>query len=163
MVAAAAAFGAAGCAATATVEPAPQAHDPVCADVMLTLPEEIGEHSQRPTSSQGTAAWGDPAAVVLRCGVEPIGPSEHPCVSPAGVDWVWIENEDHLQLISYGREPTVEVLLDGERLTEDTTMNAQFALSEAVGRIEQTRRCTDLLDIEETDETEAGSQDSSAG
>lgn len=116
---------------------------------MLTLPEEIGDYSQRPTTSQATSVWGDPSAVVLRCGVEPIGPTEHPCVAPAGVDWVWIDHEDHVQLISYGREPTVEVLLDGDQLSEDTTMNAQFALSDPVGRIEQTRQCTDLLDSAE--------------
>lgn len=113
---------------------------------MLTLPEEIGEHTQRPTSSQATAVWGDPSAVVMRCGVQPIGPTEHPCVAPGDVDWVWIDQEDHIQLISYGREPTVEVLLDGENLSEDTTMNAQFALSEPVSRIEQTAECTDMID-----------------
>lgn len=144
--AAAAVLGLAACASAATVEPAPQAHDPACAEVMLLMPEEIGEFSQRPTTSQGTAAWGDPSAVVLRCGVEPIGPTQHPCVAPSGVDWVWIEQDDHVQLISYGREPSVEVLLDGDQLSEDTTMNAQFALSEPVSRIEQTRECTDLLD-----------------
>lgn len=142
-------FGITACGSTASVEPAPYAHDPVCAEVMMTLPEEIGEYSQRSTTSQGTAAWGDPSAVVLRCGVEPIGPTEHPCVAPSGVDWVWIEQADYVQLISYGREPTVEVLLDGEQLSEDTTMNAQFALSEPVGNIEQTRECTDLLDADE--------------
>lgn len=138
-----------GCATAASVEAAPHAQDPACADVMLTLPEEIGDYSQRPTTSQATSVWGDPLAVVLRCGVEPIGPTEHPCVAPAGVDWVWIDHEDHVQLISFGREPSVEVLLDGEHLSENTTMNAQFALSEPVSGIEQTRECTDMLDAEE--------------
>lgn len=116
---------------------------------MLLLPEEIGEYAKRPTTSQGTAAWGDPSAVVLRCGVEPIGPTEHPCVAPSDVDWVWIEQDDHVQLISFGREPTVEVLLDAEQLSEDTTMNAQFALSEPVSRIDQTAECLDLIDAAE--------------
>lgn len=140
------------CAPAASVEPGPHAQDPACADVMLTLPEEIGDYSQRPTTSQSTSVWGDPSAVVLRCGVEPIGPTEHPCVAPAGVDWVWIDHQDHVQLISYGREPSVEVLLDGDQLSEDTTMNAQFALSEPVSRIEQTRQCTDRLDSGQPDE-----------
>lgn len=138
------------CAPAASVEPAPAAHDPDCAEVMLALPEEIGEYSKRPTTSQGAAAWGDPSAVVLRCGVEPIGPTEHPCVAPMDVDWVWIEGDDHVQLISYGREPSVEVLLDSEQLSEDTTMNAQFALSEPVSRIEQTAECLDQADAEGT-------------
>lgn len=146
LAAVAALGGLTACASAAPVEPAPEAHDPACAEVMLLLPEEIGEFTQRPTTSQATAAWGDPSAVVLRCGVEPIGPTQHPCVAPGGVDWVWIEQDDYVQLISYGREPSVEVLLDGDQLTENTTMNAQFALSEPVSRIEQTRECTDLLD-----------------
>lgn len=140
------------CAPAASVEPAPHAQDPACADVMLTLPEEIGDYAQRPTTSQATSVWGDPSAVVLRCGVEPIGPTEHPCVAPAGVDWVWIDHQDHVQLISFGREPSVEVLLDGDQLSENTTMNAQFALSEPVSRIDQTRQCTDLLDSAEAAE-----------
>ena len=145
------------CAASASVESAPYAQDPACAEVMLTLPEEIGDFSQRSTTSQATAVWGDPSAVVLRCGVEPIGPTDDPCVAPAGVDWVWIDHEDHVQLISFGREPSVEVLLDGDQLSEDTTMNAQFALSEPVSRIEQTRECTGLSDsLEVPDEDPAG-------
>lgn len=108
---------------------------------MLTLPEQIGEFEQRTTTSQGTSVWGDPSAVVLRCGVEPIGPTELPCVSPAGVDWIVIEDEDHLQLISYGREPSVEVLLDTDLITENTIINMQFALADPVRQIEQSREC----------------------
>lgn len=126
---------------TASVESAPNAHDPVCAEVMLSLPEVVGEFEQRPTSSQGTSVWGEPSAVVLRCGVTPVGPTEHPCVSPAGVDWVWIEHEDHTQLITFGREPAVELLLDQEHINESTMMNVQAALSEPVSQIEQTREC----------------------
>lgn len=145
----------AGCATTEAVEPGPYADDPVCAEVMLALPQEIGDYSQRPTTSQATSVWGDPSAVVLRCGVEPMGPTTDPCVSPAGIDWVWTDGEDHLRLHSYGREPAVEVLLDTERLSEDTTMNAQFALVEPVSMIEQTRECIDIqdaMDITEDDD-----------
>ncbi|TLP98887.1 DUF3515 family protein [Nesterenkonia salmonea] len=139
--ASAALLGLTGCASTSSVEPAPEAHHPDCAEVMLTLPEQVGEYEQRRTTSQATAAWGDPAAVVLRCGVEPIGPTEHPCVSPAGVDWVWIEHEDHSQLISFGREPSVELLLDQDYISESSMMDVQAALSGPVQEIEQVREC----------------------
>lgn len=142
-----------GCASSATVESAPYAHDPACAEVMLALPEEIGEFSQRPTTSQGTSVWGSPAAIVLRCGVEPMGPTSDPCVSPAGIDWVWTEDDGDIRLHSYGREPAVEVLLDAQRLSEDTTMNAQFALVEPVSRVEQTRECTSITDTEDAQES----------
>ncbi|WP_279526793.1 DUF3515 family protein [Nesterenkonia sphaerica] len=130
------------------MEPAPDAHHPDCADVMLNLPEQVGDYQQRLSSSQGTAAWGDPAAVVLRCGVEPIGPTEHPCVSPAGVDWVWIEHDDHTQLVTFGRVPAVELLLDQEHITESSMMNVQAALSGPVQEIDQERECLPIDEAE---------------
>ncbi|NLS08532.1 DUF3515 family protein [Nesterenkonia sp. MY13] len=127
-----------------SVESAPNAHHPDCAEVMLTLPETIGEFEQRPTSSQGTSVWGEPSAVVMRCGVEPIGPTDYPCVSPAGVDWVWVEQEDYVQLISYGREPSVELLVDEDQITESAMMDMQLTLSGPVEQIEQTRECVSV-------------------
>ncbi len=109
---------------------------------MLTLPEQVGEFEQRPTTSQATSAWGDPSAVILRCGVEPLmAPTRLPCVAPSGVDWVWVEHEEHTQLISYGREPAVELLIEDEHVSESTMMDVQVALSTPVSAIEQTREC----------------------
>lgn len=152
-VAALAFVGLTSCTSTAAVESAPHAHDPVCAEVMLGLPDEVGDLTQRTTGSQGTSVWGDPSAVVLRCGVDPIGPTERPCVSPAGVDWVWIEHEDHTQLVTYGREPAVELLLDQDHVDESTMMNVQAALSGPVEQIEQTREC---LPVDMVDSDDAG-------
>ncbi|NDK30338.1 DUF3515 family protein [Nesterenkonia sp. Hz 6-5] len=149
-------LGLTGCASTTSVEAAPEAHHPDCADVMLTLPEQVGDFEQRRTTSQATAAWGDPAAVVLRCGVEPIGPTEHPCVSPAGVDWVWIEHEDHTQLISFGRTPSVELLLDQDYISESSMMDVQAALSGPVQEIEQDRECLPIDQAEALGADEGG-------
>lgn len=84
-----------GCAAIVGVSPAKYAADPACASVLLALPESLGDDLTRVrTTSQGTAAWGDTRqAVVLRCGVEPPGPTTDPCVtmetaSGAQVDWL---------------------------------------------------------------------------
>jgi hypothetical protein len=158
--AAAALMGLVGCTSAYSVEPAPEAHHPDCADVMLSLPEQVGDYQQRRSSSQATAAWGDPAAVVLRCGVEPIGPTEHPCVSPAGVDWVWIEHEDHTQLISFGRDPSVELLLDQDYISESSMMDVQAALSGPVQEIDQDREC---LSIDQADPLETQSGSTSSG
>jgi hypothetical protein len=158
--AAAALMGLVGCTSAYSVEPAPEAHHPDCADVMLSLPEQVGDYQQRRSSSQATAAWGDPAAVVLRCGVEPIGPTEHPCVSPAGVDWVWIEHEDHTQLISFGRDPSVELLLDQDYISESSMMDVQAALSGPVQEIDQDREC---LPIDQADPLETQSGSTSSG
>lgn len=143
-----------GCASTATVEAAPDAANAECADVMLAIPEVIGEHELRPTASQGTAVWGDPSEVVVRCGVVPPGPSPEFCVSADGVDWLALEEDDQTwRLISYGRDPAVEVLLNLDQVASSTAM---LAMSTAVQRVEQTRSCTTTeQDIEQTEDAEA--------
>lgn len=140
---------------TATVEAAPQADDPLCAEVMLALPEEIDGLSQREADAQGAAAWGDPARVVVRCGVEPPGPSPEVCVSAEDVDWLAVEETraeevvlgegeaagaDQWRLVSYGREPAVEVLLDASAVPSSTVM---LTMAPAVETVEQVRECTE--------------------
>lgn len=138
----------AACGSTATVEAAPDAADPDCAEVMLALPDAIGDHDRRQTDSQGTAVWGDPMAVIARCGVTPPGPSTEHCVSADGIDWLSVEEDGNWRLTSYGREPAVEVILDIEQVASSTAM---MAMSGAVGNLEQTRECTSVeQEIEET-------------
>lgn len=136
----------------ASVEPAPHAADPECAEVMLAMPEVIGEHPQRETDSQGTSVWGSPSRVVVRCGVEPPGPSPEHCVNADGVDWLALEEDSaDWRLISYGREPAVEVLLDVEEVPSSTVM---LALAGAVERVEQSRECTSTeQEIAETEDS----------
>jgi hypothetical protein len=76
------------CSAPVAVEPAPDAANPACAPEMIAVPDSIGDASLRKTTSQATAVWGDPAAVVLRCGVASPGPTTDRCVTVNGVDWV---------------------------------------------------------------------------
>lgn len=128
-----------GCGSTAAVEAAPHAADPLCAEIMLSMPDSIADFDLRETTSQGTAAFGEPSAVVVRCGVEPPGPSPDHCVNADGVDWLAVEREDDWQLISYGRDPAIEVLLDVERVASSTAM---VALAPAAENVEQTRECT---------------------
>ena len=45
-----------GCSRTVIVEPAKDAANPKCADILLTLPDEIAGEQARRTSSQGTKA-----------------------------------------------------------------------------------------------------------
>lgn len=140
----------AACASTASVEAAPEAADPACADVMLALPETIGDHDLRQTDSQSTAVWGDPAAAVLRCGVQPPGPSTERCVSADGVDWLSVEEDENWRLTSYGRDPAVEVVLDVERVASSSAM---MAVGAAVENVEQDRTCTAVeQEIAETDD-----------
>ncbi|MEA5456581.1 DUF3515 family protein [Sinomonas sp. JGH33] len=78
----------AACSAPVAVDPAPDAANPACAPEMIALPDSLGTAALRKTTSQATAAWGDPAAVVLRCGVPTPGPTTDRCVTVNGVDWV---------------------------------------------------------------------------
>lgn len=143
-------LGIAACGSTATVEPAENAADPVCAEVMLALPEAIGEFEQRDTDSQATAVWGEPAHVVLRCGVPEPGPSTEHCVTADGVDWLAIEEGENWRLTSYGRSPAIEVLIDVEEVASSTVM---VSLASAAERVEQTRECTTVEQaIEDTED-----------
>lgn len=97
------------------VAPAPSASAPVCAQVLLLSPYELLGQERRTTTSQASRAWGDPP-IVLRCGVDPPGPSPERCVrvtSDAGesVDWLAVEGDDAWVFVTYGRTPAVEVLV----------------------------------------------------
>lgn len=76
------------CSAAVSVDPAPDAANPACAPEMIAMPDSLGNAALRKTTSQATAAWGDPAVVILRCGVPTPGPTTDRCVTVNGVDWV---------------------------------------------------------------------------
>src|SRR5699024_3202556 len=89
----------------ADIEVAPNATDPLCAEAMVAMPEEIAGHERRRTDSQSTAAWGEPAAAVFRCGVQSPGPTTDECVSANGVDWLAHQTCTNYSITTYGREP----------------------------------------------------------
>lgn len=100
------------CSQTVHMEPAKYADDPMCAAVSVRVPETLVGEERRWTDAQATAAWGNPASVLLRCGVPPQGPSELPCYQLGGVDWLAYEQEADLQrAITFGRDPAVEVVI----------------------------------------------------
>lgn len=157
-----AALGAAGlaltaCGSIADVEAAPHAADPDCAPVMIALPDSIGEADQRETNAQATAAFGEPSQAVVRCGVEPPGPSSEHCVSADGVDWLAVEEDGATwRLISYGREPAVEVLIDTEEISSSSVM---LAMARPAKRIEADDRCPSVEQSIEDVEGSGGAAD----
>ncbi|MGP4991792.1 DUF3515 domain-containing protein [Glutamicibacter ardleyensis] len=129
----------AGCSSLAAVEPASDAGNPVCAEMMVILPQFIGDAERRSTNSQATAAWGDPSQVVLRCGVQVPGPTTDPCVSVNEVDWIAHEGEDGVwTLTTYGRTPATEVVLDPQVIPSSTVL---ASLSQAASRIPAQGAC----------------------
>lgn len=147
----------AGCAQAVPVTVAPHATDPLCAEVVLSTPDTLGEGLDRvDTTSQATTAWGEPsAAVVLRCGVEPLAPTTDRCVtveSPDGtsVDWVVVADDPQDELgtdwtfTTYGRVPAVEVRVPAEVASAVSSTSFVDALGPAVSRAPVERSCLGL-------------------
>jgi hypothetical protein len=131
-----------GCAPIVNLEAAPDANNPSCAEVSVRLPDAMGEHQKRYTNAQATAAWGDPAAVLLRCGLEPVEASLLPCATAGNVDWLVDDSQaPNFRFVSFGRNPAVEVIVDSERASGIATLES---LSFAVGQIEATKFCEPL-------------------
>src|SRR5664279_2771923 len=81
----------AGCAAIVPLEPADDAANVACADVIVHLPDTVAGLDQRETNAQSTGAWGEPAGVLLRCGVAVPDPTAAlACVTAPtdGIDWL---------------------------------------------------------------------------
>ena len=137
----------AGCAKTVIVEPAEDAANPKCADIMLRLPDEISGEKSRKTSSQGTKAWGDPNIAVVRCGVASPGPTTDRCVSLSGVDWIskGSDEDDTWTFTSYGRTPAVEVLVNRKA---ESGNNVLAAISPALSAIKPEAKCVGAEDLE---------------
>lgn len=126
------------CTPTITVEVAPDATDPLCASIVLALPENLGGAERLRTTSQATAAWGvQSSAITLRCGVEPPGPTTEACqaiedASGTSVDWLVVENEDEgsWTFTTYGRVPAVEVTVpDGVATAPVVDLNRSVSLA----------------------------------
>jgi len=128
-----------GCAATVNLEPAEDSNNPACAEVMVRLPSQLGGLQERYTNAQATAAWGDPAAVLLRCGLEPVEVSTLPCVTAAGIDWLVDDSlAPSYRFISYARFPAVEVVVDSDNASGITSLEG---IAGAVAQLPATKSC----------------------
>jgi len=137
-----------GCSSVAAVDAAPDAANPSCAEMMVALPDAIGDAERRKTTSQATSAWGDPSQVILRCGVEVPTPTSDPCVSVNDVDWVAHEDEKTKiwTLTTYGRTPATEVVLDPNVIPSSTVL---ASLSDAAAKIPAQKACVSVEKSEE--------------
>jgi len=113
-----------GCSATVHLEPARDANSVTCANLLVRLPETVGELSQRSTDAQATSAWGDPAGVIFRCGLPEVTVSELKCVTEEGVDWlVDPTNAPNYRFITFGRNPASEVIIDSTKAVGVTVLD----------------------------------------
>jgi hypothetical protein len=134
-----------GCSTTIHLEAAEDANNPACADVSVLLPSAIGDLERVWTDAQATGAWGDPT-VVLKCGVPVPAPSTEQCTTIAGVDWLVLAQEEERQrLVTYGRDPAVEVVIkrgsdiDFRSVVETLSTSIQSGLQPA------TAKCTERV------------------
>lgn len=139
----------AGCAAVVPMSPAADANAAECAQVTVHLPDSIGEtETRRETDAQATGAWGEPTSVLLRCGVAEPGPTDLPCYTIRGVDWIVDSPEGDPEsaiLTTYGRSPAVEVVFTTTKLTGASVM---ADLADAVGYLPTNgRACTSAEDL----------------
>lgn len=143
----------AGCAPIVNLEPAADAGDPGCAEIITRLGQipDMEGLELRETNAQATAAWSQPgsdqSAVLLRCGVEPPGPTaEFTCVTIDGVDWLQDPSEDPVyRFISYGRTPATEVIVDTEQMVSGT--NVLNNLANTVDYQPAERACVAAQDV----------------
>ena len=117
----------AGCAPTVVLQPAPQATSTACAGIVVRLPQTVGVAERRNTDSQGTAAWGTPQAVSLRCGVA-TPPTTDRCYSIGGVFWTTREQSiggaQRRVLTTFGRTPGVQLVVDTGDVSADDALQA---------------------------------------
>ena len=133
-----------GCAPVVPLEPAEQANNPECAEIIVRLPDELAGLAERRVNAQSTAAWGEPAAVILRCGLEPVEVSALPCVTATDIDWLVDESEaPSYRFISYARSPATEVIIDSTTVAGVTVLDE---LAASIGVLDATKRCTEVTD-----------------
>lgn len=145
----------AACASAVSVAEAPYGDDPDCARVVLALPDELGDMPVLPTTSQASTAWGTATVhVILRCGVEPPGPTTDRCVSvetPGGpsTDWLAVPGESREDgaadwtFTTYGRDPAIEVVVPAEIVSVRSTSFLD-QLGPAVALLDAERSCLGL-------------------
>lgn len=139
-----------GCSSAVQVDVAPSATDPMCARVVLALPDDVAGLPRATTTSQATAAWGSPgAAIVLRCGVEPPGPTTDQCVTvtdPTGADVDWVVAVDgstdtgDWTFVTFGRSPAVELTVP-QALAGDQPDSLLMDVGRAVSEIPAEHTC----------------------
>jgi hypothetical protein len=108
------------CSPTVPLEPAADATNPKCAEIIVRLPASVVGQPLRQTNAQATGAWGNPASVLLRCGVAQPGPSST-CSTVNGIDWVVdVSGDPRYVYTTYGRSPATQVVID-KKLTKQCT------------------------------------------
>ncbi len=129
-----------GCASTVNLSPAADANNPACAEVTVRLPSDIEGMAKRATGAQATGAWGEPAHILLRCGLPAVYASTLQCVTANGVDWLVDDSKaPSFRFITFGRKPAAEVIVDSRVASGATILDS---LAPAVSYLPSSRSCS---------------------
>lgn len=143
-----------GCAAAVSLQPGDDANNPDCAYVSVALPPTVAGLAERDTDAQATGAWGSPASILLRCGVDVPEPTTLECTTVNGVDWI-IDDSDapNYRFTTYGRDPAIEVIVDSSVTLGSTAL---VDLEPAISNVptEPFTACVGTEDLEIPDTTE---------
>ena len=105
-----------GCSPVVHLSPADGANSVSCADLMVRLSDKVDGFERRSTDAQSTAAWGEPAAVIFRCGLPAVTVSTLKCVNEQGIDWLVDDSAaPSYRFITFGRNPASEVIVDSRK------------------------------------------------
>lgn len=134
------------CASTVALEPAADANNPLCAAVTVRLPKTVSGEEKRYTDAQATGAWGNPASVILTCGITPPGPSDLPCYTLGGVDWLALPQEENVQRArTFGRDPAIEVVVSRDAGLDFATVLDELGRKILLGIPDASAVCTTTL------------------
>lgn len=101
------------CGGAPEVALAPLAEEATCSSI--SWPDAVSNLPAVATTTDhpSVSAWGDPA-IIARCGLPALAPTEDSCIDIDGVDWVVRQLTDGTAAVTYGREPAIEVLVPQE-------------------------------------------------
>ena len=127
------------CAPAVSLNAAEDSNNPGCAEVMVRLPDNVDLQQRRNTDAQSTAAWGEPASVLLRCGIPPIEVSTMPCVTVQDIDWLVDDSKaPSYRFITFARTPATEIIVDSKSVSGSSVLD-ELASATASGKV--SRRC----------------------
>ncbi len=136
------------------LEPAADSNNPDCANLIVRLPSVVADMNIRHTNAQATSAWGEPANVLLYCGITPSGPTDLPCTTINGVDWIMDDSRAPLyRFEAYGRSPGLEIVIDTNGFVDSDAQipvnptNVLIDLETSAKRLTQERACTSTRDL----------------
>lgn len=114
-----------GCASAVEVSVPAGGSTPACVSAAEAFPPEVSGMPRADTApaSPAVAAWGDPA-VIARCGVAAVAPTETQCLEVDGVGWIPEELSDGIRFTSFGTDPALEVLVPSDYAPEGLLLPA---------------------------------------